>query len=132
MIKVNNEKTRTTVLTCGVFERTSHLFLKFLLLALNKKISAGHVGFIWRLKDFENKYLYLSFNPLTLCQFADELFECVWPFCEIGASRVKSQRNFISQVKPNWNTCTHFNISLAFLFSSNIVDCLTAKDHLFL
>ena len=26
---------------------------------------------------------------------------------------------------------THSNISLAFLFSSNIVDCLTAKDHLF-
>ena len=23
------------------------------------------------------------------CQIADELFECVWPFCEIGAWRVK-------------------------------------------
>ena len=22
-------------------------------------------------------------------QFADELFECVWPFCEFGAERVK-------------------------------------------
>ena len=22
-------------------------------------------------------------------QIADELFECVWPFCEIGAQRVK-------------------------------------------
>ena len=22
-------------------------------------------------------------------QFADELFECVWPFCGIGAERVK-------------------------------------------
>ena len=22
-------------------------------------------------------------------QFSDELFECVWPFCEIGAERVK-------------------------------------------
>ena len=22
-------------------------------------------------------------------QIADELFECVWPFCEIGAKRVK-------------------------------------------
>ena len=24
-------------------------------------------------------------------QIADELFECVWPFCGIGSSRVKSQ-----------------------------------------
>ena len=23
-------------------------------------------------------------------QFSDELFECVWPFCEIGAERVKA------------------------------------------
>ena len=23
-------------------------------------------------------------------QFADELFECVWPFCEIAAQRVKT------------------------------------------
>ena len=26
---------------------------------------------------------------ITKWQFADELFECVWPFCNIGASRVK-------------------------------------------
>ena len=27
----------------------------------------------------------------TICrQFADELFECIWPFCGIGAQRVKS------------------------------------------
>ena len=26
----------------------------------------------------------------TICrQFADELFECVWPFCGIGAERIK-------------------------------------------
>ena len=31
-------------------------------------------------------------------QFADELFECVWPFCEIGAQRVKERQ------KP-WKTC---------------------------
>ena len=24
-------------------------------------------------------------------QIADELFECVWPFCEIGAKRVNGQ-----------------------------------------
>ena len=24
-------------------------------------------------------------------QFADELFECVWPFCGIGAERVKEE-----------------------------------------
>ena len=23
--------------------------------------------------------------------FADELFECVWPFCEVGVKRVKYQ-----------------------------------------
>ena len=27
----------------------------------------------------------------TRQQFGDELFECVWPFYEIGASRVKIQ-----------------------------------------
>ena len=26
-------------------------------------------------------------------QFADELFECVWPFCEVGAKRVNSTCN---------------------------------------
>ena len=35
----------------------------------------------------------LSANPTkwsnTLKQFADKLFECVWPFCKIGAQRVK-------------------------------------------
>ena len=25
-------------------------------------------------------------------QNADELFECVWPFCEIGAQRVKKTK----------------------------------------
>ena len=25
----------------------------------------------------------------TIRQFADELFECVWPICEIGTWRVK-------------------------------------------
>ena len=24
-------------------------------------------------------------------QFADEMFECVWPFCDIGAERVKAE-----------------------------------------
>ena len=34
-----------------------------------------------------------SFNPLSANpkrQFAEELFQCVWPFCEICALRVKS------------------------------------------
>ena len=47
------------------------------------------------LRDF---FLKQNFNPLsanltkwsnTLKQFADKLFEGVWPFCEIGAYRVK-------------------------------------------
>ena len=28
-------------------------------------------------------------------QIADELFECVWPFCEIGAEKVKSSYNLL-------------------------------------
>ena len=27
-------------------------------------------------------------------QIADELFECVWPFCEIGAQKVKYLTSF--------------------------------------
>ena len=41
-----------------------------------------------------NYFNPLSANPTkwpnTLKQFGDELFECVWPFCEISAKRVKS------------------------------------------
>ena len=31
-------------------------------------------------------------NPTIRWQFADELFECVWPFCGIGTYRVKHQK----------------------------------------
>ena len=38
-------------------------------------------------------------------QFADELFECVWLFCEIGAERVKTdwKKQIIS------NLCNKYN-----------------------
>ena len=136
MIKVNNKKTRTTVLTCGVFERISHFFLKFLLLTLKKKISVGHIGFIWRLKDFENKYLYLSFHPLsanltkwshTLKQFVGNLpRNCLSVFDHFVGLALQGLKVkeilIISQDKPNWNTWHAFQYSLAFLFSSNIVE----------
>ena len=32
-----------------------------------------------------------SVGKLPTNQIADELFECVWPFCEIGAKRAKRQ-----------------------------------------
>ena len=44
----------------------------------------------------------------TICwQIADELFECVWPFCGIGASRVKEiwgalLYHFITNLFPFW------------------------------
>ena len=31
---------------------------------------------------------------MTIKQIADESFECVWPFCEIGAKRVNKKRKF--------------------------------------
>ena len=38
---------------------------------------------------------------LTEWQFADELFECVWPFCEIGTKRVINGKNEINtEVRP--------------------------------
>ena len=31
-------------------------------------------------------------------QIADELFECVWPFCVIGAKKVKTFRKFYPKI----------------------------------
>ena len=36
-------------------------------------------------------------HPKTIrWQIADELFECVWPFCGIGALRVKKKRKYFT------------------------------------
>ena len=38
----------------------------------------------------------------TICrQFADELFECVWPFCEIGAEGLDWIKQLIIHVATN-------------------------------
>ena len=29
-------------------------------------------------------------------QFVDKLFEYVWPFCDVGAERVKTNQNYLS------------------------------------
>ena len=41
-------------------------------------------------------------------QIADELFECVWPFCEIGTERVKSY------VADEWPQLAHENEAILF------------------
>ena len=48
----------------------------------------------------------------TICrQFADELFECVWPFCGIGAWRVKIhfhiETTFLTEITKIFNTMSH-------------------------
>ena len=41
-------------------------------------------------------------------QFADELFECAWPFCGVGAKGVKEKVNyFAGDVKRS--ICTNIN-----------------------
>ena len=35
-------------------------------------------------------------------QFADELFECVWPFCEIGAKGVNTNQKAKNHLGPNF------------------------------
>ena len=45
--------------------------------------------FVQGATHFEKNFNPLSTNPRkwsdTLKQFVDELLECVWPFCEVGA-----------------------------------------------
>ena len=45
-------------------------------------------------------------------QIADELFECVWPFCEVAAKRVKAYLMISKEIfiflKGFFITCTHF------------------------
>ena len=48
------------------------------------------------------------FFSLNLCrQFADELFECVWPFCGIGTEGLSNvyKNSYIGMNdKPRWET----------------------------
>ena len=34
----------------------------------------------------------VKYTQIICRQFANELFECVWPFCDIGALRVKESK----------------------------------------
>ena len=39
----------------------------------------------------------------TVCrQFADELFECVWPFCGVGAEKVKTKNKWLTVNLSVW------------------------------
>ena len=53
----------------------------------------------------------------TICrQIADELFECVWPFCEIGAKMVegsKFEQTEIWMKNEEWKR-QNFNLTLNF------------------
>ena len=78
---------------------------------------------LWKYTDYCTTSTLLHkkpiFNPLnanpTKCQthsnnpsaFADELFECVWPFCGIGAWRVKKPRS-----TKGINDLRNFSVSL--------------------
>ena len=40
----------------------------------------------------------VNYTPTILLQIADKLFECVWPFCGVGAWRVNA---FVLDVRFN-------------------------------
>ena len=52
-------------------------------------------------------------------QIADELFECVWPFCEIGAERVKNVNRLIC-AQLNINSIRNKFDSLVDIVNNNI------------
>ena len=41
------------------------------------------------------------------CQIANELFECVWPFCGVGTSRVKNAGILENQTKQWIKICSN-------------------------
>ena len=43
----------------------------------------------WFLYDNGLRYERVNRQPHKIFTTADKLFECAWPFCEVGAERVK-------------------------------------------
>ena len=45
-------------------------------------------------------------------QFADELFECAWSFCGVGAYRVKETGNLFDMIWSKWLKIAWFRYSI--------------------
>ena len=84
----------------------------------------------------QQNHAEIRINPLsanstiwsnTIKQFAaDKLFECVWPFCRVGAERIKTfRRKYILYADfPN----IHNNVQYqSFLHNKNNMQCLNIK-----
>ena len=77
---------------------------------------------------------------------ADELFECVWAFCGVGAYRIKIKKMNILLSAPKMNSSTHLNETRHFpvlsptihknqdffIIFQNIKKILRNEDHIFL
>ena len=69
--------------------------LPFYVHYVNKVFNESIATFYWHLLTTDT--FHLAINPTIRRQIADELFECAWPFCEIGAESVKVKHQSISQ-----------------------------------
>ena len=87
----------------------------------NQKFSGVFRGYKWEhWPDIRNQL----FEFLTIYQLkqADKLFECVWPFCRVGAERVDQKLHFLCidstksfDLRDTWGRCSqmlHENVVL--------------------